>query len=75
MEGIISRPNIIDIRHETISRILLDAAINSEVEHIGKSHPRVMQSQRIQLTDGRYLLLKVAILTQTRQMLHQYLIE
>jgi len=61
MEGIIKRPNIMEIEIETINRILLDAGIDSKVEHIGEPNPWVMQSQYIHTEDGRRLLFKVGL--------------
>jgi len=61
LEGIITRPNIVEINEETIRRILLNAGIKSAIKHISKPHPWIMQSQRIHLEDGTGLLLKVPI--------------
>ena len=60
-EGIILKPQTIELNDDIINQILLDAGINSNVKHIDKPHSWIMQSQRIHLTDGRSLLLKVGV--------------
>ncbi|MGF7059023.1 phosphotransferase [Brassicibacter mesophilus] len=73
-EGILTRPNVMEIKIETINRILLDAGIDSEVVRLSKPNPWVMQSQYIHMSDGRRLLLKVGIVdewTDTSTVLNQ----
>lgn len=61
MVGMIQKPSTIEIQKETIQRILIDAGIKSNITDIGKPHAWIMQSQRINLDDGRCLLLKVGV--------------
>jgi len=60
-EGIIPRPQIIELNNDIINQILLDAGIKSKIEYIDKPNSWIMQSQRIHLTDGKCLLLKIGI--------------
>jgi hypothetical protein len=60
-EGIIPKPQVIDILQEKIKQILVSTGIKSPISSISKPFVWIMQSQRVYLEDGRCLLLKIGV--------------